>query len=191
MAVNSGITASGIAPAQALQLCYAYGTEAFLYVGTVSTAVDALYTWSSATGGVQTAVVGVQELLSLQGFGTQAGDQVKFIASGTSCSANVLPNDEGGPAGVLTVGADGAIAVTFQTVSTPRLCYRFANELWLAYPSLSIAVAHVAAVNVQWGATDVAVSREAKSWTFTGGNLYAGDQVRSCQNMKIFGKVAS
>ncbi|KAG5177271.1 hypothetical protein JKP88DRAFT_281961 [Tribonema minus] len=180
-----GAVAVGASSAQQLSLCYRFGAEAYRHEPDVALALFHAQGWTSTTGGAAVAVAEVPEVMMLNVFGARAGDLVRWAPAGGSCAAAAAAaataESAGGQLSTAEVAADGGVTVTFEAAAaglSPMLCYKFSDEPWMAYPQLTIDVAYASAFAPAFGDLDTAVAGYSKSWTFSGGHLVSGDQVK-------------
>ncbi|CAM9926364.1 unnamed protein product, partial [Choristocarpus tenellus] len=162
-------------------LCYRFGSEDFQHYPTISMDLRHITGWDSSVGSADVAVVDVSEVLSFTGYGIASYDRARWIISGTNCSLNIASIWESS-SGSVDISDSGIGTFTFKELTSgasPRLCYWFANEPAMVYPSLTINVAFLSELTApSFGDVDVAVVDYPKPWGFEGGHIENGDHVQ-------------
>ena len=177
--------------AATFELCYAFtsrrASEPYKLHPEFSMTVSEITALLSTTGDSFATVVNQQKNFAFVGTGVATGDQVKYI-SGDATNHGALDDSlcvsqeaDGGLSGtnvdnavLSVVGPSGAFTnpVTFTLRSNPtkpfRLCYKFAQEPFHLYPSLTIESRSIIRVQTVVGAPDVAVIDMPKVYYFVG-----------------------
>ncbi|KAL7693578.1 putative concanavalin A-like lectin/glucanase domain superfamily, CalX-like domain superfamily [Plasmopara halstedii] len=149
-------------------------------------AIVAAVTGIKSTGDPFTAVVGQSKTFVFEGSALAQNDVVKFVdASSTSdanCGESTTGQSDVGGVGIQYLSADGDISVKFTQSSIDKhpfvICYKFGDNPFKLYSTLSIAVKEIKSVSSDVGLSNIAVANFVKAWTFNGNGISIGDQMR-------------
>ncbi|GMF32267.1 unnamed protein product [Phytophthora lilii] len=149
-------------------------------------AITSALTGITNTGDHLVAVVGVAKKFSFEGAALAESDVVKFVDASTMSDANCGRSTAGqsdvGGTSVKYLSASQDITVKF-TQSSPdgqpfAICYKFGENPFKLYSTLSITVKEIKSVTANLGFSDIAVVDYVKNWSFNGNGITTGDQVR-------------
>ncbi|KAG2781581.1 hypothetical protein PC129_g9987 [Phytophthora cactorum] len=149
-------------------------------------AIAAAVTGITNSGDHLTAVVGLTKIFVFEGSALAESDVVKFVDASTTSDANCGESTTGqsdvGGVSVKHLSANLDISVKFTQSSQDgkpfAICYKFGDNPFKLYSTLSIMVKEIKFVSSNVGFPDIAVANFVKTWTFNGNGISAGDQMR-------------
>ncbi|POM68299.1 Hypothetical protein PHPALM_15558, partial [Phytophthora palmivora] len=149
-------------------------------------AITSAVTGITNSGDHLVAVVGVTKTFAFEGSSLAEGDVVKFVdgttTSDTNCGIAITGQSDVGGIAVKYLSADLEISVKFTQSSRDgqpfSICYKFGDNPFKLYSSLSLMVKEIKAVSSDVGFSDIAVAEFVKKWSFEGNGIEEGDQVR-------------
>ncbi|KAG6964868.1 hypothetical protein JG688_00007512 [Phytophthora aleatoria] len=149
-------------------------------------AIAAAVTGITNSGDHLTAVVGLTKIFVFEGSALAESDVVKFVDASTTSDANCGESTTGqsdvGGVSVKLLSANLDISVKFTQSSQDgkpfAICYKFGDNPFKLYSTLSIMVKEIKFVSSNVGFPDIAVANFVKTWTFNGNGISAGDQMR-------------
>ncbi|ETI50941.1 hypothetical protein F443_05620 [Phytophthora nicotianae P1569] len=152
----------------------------------ITGAIVAAVTGIIDSGDHLTAVVGLTKTFVFEGSTLAENDVVKFVDASTTSDANCGESTTGqsdvGGVSVKYLGTNLDISVKFTQSSQDgkpfAICYKFGDNPFKLYSTLSIMVKEIKFVSSNVGFHDVAVADFVKTWTFNGNGISAGDQIR-------------
>lgn len=167
--------------------CYQFGAEPYQMYPTILIEVKMVTKFLGTLGSPLLAVATVPEPLTFVGYGLEPGDQIRWILHGEEdCESNLASLIAVGTGGSLdpidTVVLDATVSGVFNFTETqleynPLLCYKFGDEVFKLYTSISIKIGTVWGKSTLTGEKDVAVVAARKVLTLYGMNLAEGDRV--------------
>lgn len=181
-AVNFTATSAG----KRVLPCYQFGAEPYQMYPTILIEVKMVSRFLGNLGYPLLAVATVPEPLTFAGYGLEPGDQVRWILKGEedceSHLANLIAVGTGSLDPIDTVVLDATQSGVFNFTDTqleynPLLCYKFGDEVFKLYTTLSIKIGTVWGKSTPTGEKEVAVVAARKVFTLYGMNLAEGDRV--------------
>lgn len=178
-------------------VCWQFGTEPFQLYSSLQLYTKMISKYTGTLGSPSLAVAGVPEPLYFIGYGLAQGDQVRWILRGEEdCESNLASLiDPDTLLGIDTIILNGSQFGSFnfsqaQVEYNPLLCYKFGQEDFKLYTSISISIGTLTAMSSTTGARDIAVVGARKTFVLFGTNLAAGDRVgwtmySSCTNLSL------
>jgi hypothetical protein len=189
-------------PTKPLRLCYKFAQEPFHLYPLLTVESRSVIRVQTIVGAPDVAVVDMPKTYFFVGTGQQNTlDVVKVVSAEVNTDAgcngyNLAVTTDGGSGGLIStvttsasVGVDGklevsaGISLNFQTESPfgPwRLCYKFHNEPFKLYPSLTFSARKVLYITSSSGSNTLFVAnhRVGKEWSVYGYGLREGDKLK-------------
>ena len=167
------------------KLCYRfYGEEWQLYSAFRLKLAYLSGDVSVSNGADDVAVAQYAKKWKFGGSYTSEGDKAKWIEGGgcDNTTARLLSNGiDGDTKSYSFVSSDKYATFNSSIDNAGRkftLCYAFADEPWLEYPSIGLEVKHLTSMESSYSAKDVVVAGMAKEFHFSGEGLENADEVR-------------
>lgn len=178
-------------------VCWQFGTEPFQLYSSLQIYIKMITKYTGTLGSSSLAVARVPEPLYFIGYGLAQGDQVRWILHGEEdCESNLASLvDPDTLLDINTITLNGSQFGSFnfsqvQVDYNPLLCYKFGQEGFKLYTSISISIGTLTGMSSTTGAKDIAVVGARKTFVLFGTNLAAGDRVgwtmySSCANLSL------
>lgn len=184
--LDTGVSFTAAAAGTRVLPCYQFGAEPYQMYPTILLEVKMVARFLGNLGSSLLAVATVPEPLTFVGYGLEPDDQVRWILHGEEdCESNLanliaFDTDSLDPIDTVTLDATQSGVFNFtdaQLDYNPLLCYKFGDEVFKLYTTLSITISTVWSKTSLSGEKDVAVVAARKGFTLYGMNLAEGDRV--------------